>query len=405
MAKCDKCETNEKHEPFNRCVDCIKYVMSKPDVIVNNTLAYINSYRHDGSTLKIQLACLKHFSDEEIELGKTLIYKENKYILGTPKNRVGSSKKTKSEFNLEDIFTAFETLDKKKIDICCVADNVKRLPKYNPEEVELSSILERIIKLENTSIDHGRKIDESYAREVKGNSIVEESKKDIIKAKNDVESCLKIVSDTMEDVKKHETNVETVKSELESVKLTYAEKAQQNRSHAQNVIGDEVSTGSSASDWQTVSRGSGKQSGSQQNRNNSGNGNRQQSRRSYYGTAAGSGSGVDMGAPLPSRFVVIERVKRHITKDRVKEYMGSKKTNIRSVKLMSKDDSMFKRYLLEISVQHLDVVVNEKFWPPGVRVRTFRGKGSDWRDTEVSVGPDNVAEVNEGENHSPIQSN
>ena len=75
---------------------------------------------------------------------------------------------------------------------------------------------------------------------------------------------------------------------------------------------------------------------------------------------------------------------------------------------MSKGDSMFKRYLLEISVQHLDVVVNEKFWPPGVRVRTFRGKGSDWHDTEVSVrpvGPDNVAEKNEGETHSPVQSN
>ena len=51
---------------------------------------------------------------------------------------------------------------------------MKLLPKYNPEEIELNSIVERIIKLENKTADHNRKIEESYVSEVKGNSIVEE---------------------------------------------------------------------------------------------------------------------------------------------------------------------------------------------------------------------------------------
>ena len=52
------------------------------------------------------------------------------------------------------------------------------------------------------------------------------------------------------------------------------------------------------------------------------NGNIQNSRRSYYGTSTGSLAGISMGAPLPSRFVVIERVNKEITKEDVKKPYG-----------------------------------------------------------------------------------
>ena len=152
---------------------------------------------------------------------------------------------------MDDIFGMFAMHDSKKIDICCVADNVKLLPKYSPEEVEIRSLIERVIKLEEKTADHGKRLDESFAREMKGNSAVEESKREIIKAKNEVETCLKIVNDTAEVVKKQETNVETVKSELQAVKETYAQKANQGRSNAQTVV-PEPSSGSG--DWRQVSR-------------------------------------------------------------------------------------------------------------------------------------------------------
>ena len=53
--------------------------------------------------------------------------------------------------------------------------------------------------------------------------------------------------------------------------------------------------------------------------------NRSNSRRSYYGNSAGSGGNVSMGAPLPSRYVVIERVKKEITKEDVKRHTDSKR--------------------------------------------------------------------------------
>ena len=85
------------------------------------------------------------------------------------------------------------------------------------------------------------------------------------------------------------------------------------------------------------------------------------------------------------------------TTKNVKEWLRKNKTDLRSIKLMSREESMFKRYILEISVENLETVVCEKFWPKGVRVRIFRGRGNDWRDTEVPVGP-----VTEGDNEEEV---
>ena len=67
--------------------------------------------------------------------------------------------------------------------------------------------MERLNQLEIKTKEHDKKIEESYVREVQGNSIVEESKQKIEKAKTEVENCLKIVDDVVEDVKKQETEV------------------------------------------------------------------------------------------------------------------------------------------------------------------------------------------------------
>ena len=399
MAKCEKCRKNEKHELFNRCVECIKHVLDKPTVIVSNVLAYAHSYRHEATKLRTQQTCVSVFSEDDIENAKALLFKEYEYELGPLQKRNGSTQKSKAVFNIEDIFGAFETLDKKQVNICCVADKVKLLPKCNPEEFELTSILERIIKLEKKTEVNAKRIDESYAREIDSNNAMEDSKREIDLAKTDVQSCMKIVNDTIVDVRKQETNVETVKSELESVKISYAQKAASgSRSLAQNVVQGEVPselpTGNTG-EWITVGRG-------QQSRGHQNNGHQQQQRgngnyrRSYYGNR----NGTDMGAPLPSRFVVIERLRKEITKERVKSYMAESRTELRSVKLMSREESLCNRYLLEISVENLESVLCAKFWPRGVRVRPFKGKGSDWRDREESERSDiheEIQEENEGE--------
>ena len=48
-------------------------------------------------------------------------------------------------------------------------------------------------------------------------------------------------------------------------------------------------------------------------------------------------------------------------------------------------------------------MVSEEFWPPGVRVRNFLGKGNAWRDREETVETENQAD-NEGRENNNTSS-
>ena len=83
----------------------------------------------------------------------------------------------------------------------------------------------------------------------------------------------------------------------------------------------------------------------------------------------------------------------------------NKDIELRSVKLMSKEDSQFKRYLLEIPVHHLDSVANEEFWPTGVRGRIFKGRGNLWEDREETDWSEGSVDQERENNNSAIHSN
>ena len=391
MSKCVKCVTNNKLHPFDKCTECIKYVLEKPQVIISNVLAYVNSYRSGHSRLKVQLACLKGFSIDDIADAKELLFKENENILGTPTRRQGGSKKNLSEYNIEDIYDAFTALDKKEIVLKCVADDIKLLPKFNPEELELTSILERLLKLEVKIEDHENRLDQGLAVEIKQAGELEVTKKLVLNVDNEVKNCMSIVDDTRSDVKTQENNVASLQTVIQQDKITYASM---------------IKNGSS--EWRNVNSSS----NSSQYKNNSGNrgnnnyhrGNNNYHRpqmKSYYGASkTGTTSSKEMGAPLPSRFIVIERVRRHISKDDIYGHIGFKNKHIevRSVKLMSKKDSQYKRYLLEVPVNQLDTVINENFWTEGVRVRIFKGNGKLWNDRDDEKEADDEVDSSEDEN-------
>ena len=71
MSKCVKCEAENKLHPFDKCIECIKYILGKRQVLISNVLAYVNSFRSGHSRLKVQLACLKGFDIKDIEDAKS----------------------------------------------------------------------------------------------------------------------------------------------------------------------------------------------------------------------------------------------------------------------------------------------------------------------------------------------
>ena len=94
-----------------------------------------------------------------------------------------------------------------------------------------------------------------------------------------------------------------------------------------------------------------------------------------------------MGAPIPSRFVVIERVRKDITKAIIKEHIEPKNNNIevRDLKTMSLGRTTYTSFLLEVSCLHLAKVMHESFWEVGMRVRMFRGNIQKTEDREGEV--------------------
>ena len=55
---------------------------------------------------------------------------------------------------------------------------------------------------------------------------------------------------------------------------------------------------------------------------------------------------------------------------------------IRTLKVMSKMDAPHKSFQLEVSLEHIDQVMQPSFWAVNVRVRPFRGNGREWEDRE-----------------------
>ena len=64
---------------------------------------------------------------------------------------------------------------------------------------------------------------------------------------------------------------------------------------------------------------------------------------------------------------------------------------------MSRPDSYYKRYLVEVSLEHYDIVRREQFWPERVRVRNFKGNGRLWDCTDIEVVPEEDTEATPAE--------
>ena len=202
MAKCIKCEVNDTHVSFEKCTECIQKALDKPEVIVNDVLTYINSYRSSCEKSKLYDVCIKHFGDEEIDAAKKAIYDEYPCILGEPTNRIGSRCKSKKDFVLGDIFEAFDELDRKSVIPCCASSNLRSIPRFNPEELNESSMLERLINMEHLLNEHKTRLDENYANITDNRSLIDDNHRSISNVQNEVQTSIKLTHEVNDNLNK-----------------------------------------------------------------------------------------------------------------------------------------------------------------------------------------------------------
>ena len=82
--KCDKCKHTGREMTIQVgntkiCQECVNDAATKNNAnayVVNELLTYVDTYRHQSSKAKIQLACLKFYADQDIIDAKYALYSE-----------------------------------------------------------------------------------------------------------------------------------------------------------------------------------------------------------------------------------------------------------------------------------------------------------------------------------------
>ena len=116
--KCIKCGASGVSADYKVCTTCIKSLLDeadKPKPILNHLLCYIITYFSSSSSAKIQVACLRAFTDAELYVARDFLFLSYPNQLGPIQKRLDSPSRTRVQAVMEDILKAFKDLDKIKI--------------------------------------------------------------------------------------------------------------------------------------------------------------------------------------------------------------------------------------------------------------------------------------------------
>ena len=392
--KCDKCNKSYQQNSIaisvgdtKICKTCVDAAASN-NVCINEVLAYINTYRHSSGKKRMREVCAGFYKEEEIFEAKTLLHSNNPSLFGECIKRQDSPSpggRTKDEANLDDIYDWFRKLDDNDISLNICAKNLRRVPRFNPEEAEITSMLERLIKVEEAmTAEKG-----SHLALISRTSKLEEK---VFNGTESLENKLTQVNDNLSktetQVVKLSNDVENIDKETKSQKSSFADALKttvsqfNNKSNGgnNNIAANVVNSIASTNGNRQVNLSN---SGSQ-NSNNSGvydwqtAGAKKKRNKALLGTGrpipvVSGGTSKIFGAPPPSRHYVLERVLPDITAEDLKKYIKDKNSTleVRSLECMSHEDATYKKYKVEISVEDCKIIYAPDFWPLNTRIRPF----------------------------------
>ena len=403
MMKCNKCNKTYQSDctaisvgNIKICIACVDNAATSKEnnVVINEVLAYMNVYRKSCSKRKMREVCATYYKDDEIFSAKTLLYNQNPSLLGELINRQDGQERSKGEANIDDMYDWFRKLDDHDISIIICASNIKRIPKFNPEEAEYTSMIERLIKLEE-SIKNDR---ESHINLMSRTCKLEEkvfqgaesleNKLDLVKSdlsKTDTQ-IVKMSNEVQNIDKEIKTQTTAINDQLNAQKSSYSGAVKtfrptniRNGTNRQS-INNNSNNNNNNFDNDNNNRNDNDIINDNNNQNSLDDGFKQvvrKKRRALVGTARPGIVGTKvMGAPPPSRHFVIERVLNETTKEDLIAHINSRNSEIeiRSLTCMSHKDSIYKKFKLEISVEDCKIVYDPDFWQWGMRVRPFYRK-------------------------------
>ena len=115
-----------------------------PSVVQSELLTYVVYYYQRNSTEMIKNTVLAFYTAEEIVKANTVIWHAYENCLPPERRRVTTDKRSANEANLSDIIGAVSDLDAKDKSLSGSFCVMKLLPKYAPEENNVTSMMDRM---------------------------------------------------------------------------------------------------------------------------------------------------------------------------------------------------------------------------------------------------------------------
>ncbi len=300
----------------------------------------------------------KHFTTEEIIEAKKLVFGQCQDKLGAYQERKGDGRGSR---HLNDLFDALRTLDMGGVKLLALCSHVDlgKLPRLAPAEMDMASILDRVIRLER-------------------------------------------LTGGMADL---QATVSSVQGRLDawlSTQGSYAARVKHPRDSNKPETNRHISSGQhSAPPAQTdtqAGRQTGRQAGAEsvlrvklpKTPEKAGKSNREQSgsvsqtddgfqlprhqrrkeARLVRGTAKHLDSNVKGGGPV-RKSIFVSRLDKSVTEDDLKMYMKKKDIEIDDVKVMSHDEARFRSFKFSIANVSMDRVLDASIWPENCFVKRF----------------------------------
>ena len=356
---------------------------------------YIKCTTRDALTKTID----QFYDLDEIIGAKRILYSRYIKKLGEFPPRKTSPNRSEKSAHLEDIMTSLLALDQEEIELKFAAVDIRRLPKWDPNEFDAIGMLEKILTLERRLNNLEMTTSENKVQLLEAKDKVDSLSKRIDNKTimtNDQNNSNKPESYAMITEKRCQTPTGSAyipKTEARSDADSKTPNAapsplaaigtghptiQQipNNKHISSVparlqipVADSDDGATDVSEGYEFSRYERKRKV------------RQQKRRNFIAGAATNTR--LLGAPPPSRDFFVYRVVKSANEGDIGTHLASFEIQARSVVKLSHEDSTYSSYKVSVSQDDADKIMDPDKWPNGIRIRRFRKFTTNVTDGEA----------------------
>lgn len=327
-------------------------------MIVNELLTYACFHLNNSTLDNIKKVMLDFYSHDEIIESKKLLWNISGIKLGSYIDRKTTEKRSCDDANLSDIFDALIELDLDDEIPEFVAKDLKKIPERNPEELNLTSILERISKLEKSARSSDVLLT-THADFISQIDLFDISEK-FSRLENKIQEHGVALTDLTIKNKYENNNNESFNEVVNECNIIEVDNIG-NDSDWISIEGqpvDQYKTSVNKFRYRRRKRKSTQKI--QEKKNNTKPVFANNIENNYELKGAPNYSALYLGRVLEG------------SKDLINKYMHSRNIDVQDVSIVSRPNSRFKSFKLIVSRDHTNILLDKYFWPKGVIVKPWR---------------------------------